>query len=235
MYLNRINLNLLNKRNIRQIQRYDYFKAFVFTKLKEPQKAQRILKNLINKPKINYYTVLAHKALQHQPHDKIIKEHKKSATPHENIVDTVSNKYNVNKSLLYAIMQAESRFITSAISHKGAKGLMQVMPFVAKDLALKANIKNFSESKLYEPKTNIKIAGLIIADLQQKFNKPYLSIAAYNAGSYRVKKWLNSFGDLSEELFIERIPFKQTREYVKKVIPNELIYNTLLNKSLITS
>ena len=231
-------LTLLQKLNFyktTQKDKYDYFTAFVFTKLKEKQKAQKLLQDIIKRPQINYYTVLAYKALQHQPDEKIIKNFKQANIPHENIVNSISNKYNINKSLLYAIMHAESRFISSAISYKGAKGLMQVMPSVAKDLALKANIKNFTEEKLHEPKINIKLAGVMIADLQQKFNKPYLSIAAYNAGAYRVKKWLNSFGNLSDELFIERIPFKQTREYIKKVLHNQLIYNALLNKSVIAS
>ncbi len=152
--------------------------------------------------------------------------------PHENIVNNVSKKYSLSKSLIYAIMQTESGFLSSATSYRGAMGLMQMMPHVAKDLAHKLNIKEFTTELLHQPKINIKLGGMMIANLKKKFAKTHLFIAAYNAGPHQVRKWLNNFGNLPDELFVERIPFKQTREYVKKVLPSESLYYALQGNNL---
>jgi hypothetical protein len=152
--------------------------------------------------------------------------------PHEKIVNKVSKKYAINKSLIYAIMQTESGFLSSATSYRGAMGLMQMMPHVAKDLAHKLNIKEFTTELLHQPKINIKLGGMMIANLKKEFAKTHLFIAAYNAGPHQVRKWLNNFGNLPEELFVERIPFKQTREYVKKVLPSESLYYALQGNNL---
>jgi soluble lytic murein transglycosylase len=152
--------------------------------------------------------------------------------PHRNIVDEISEKYSVNKSLLYAIIREESGFLEKVISNRGAVGLMQMMPFVATDLADRLAIQEFSSEHLKNPKISIELGALFVAILQRQFNNPHLVVAAYNAGPHQVQKWLDRFGHLPTELFVERIPFKQTRDYVKKVLPSESLYHALNGQKL---
>lgn len=147
--------------------------------------------------------------------------------PHLPFVTQVSKKYNVDKSLLYAIIQEESGFKEDAVSYRGAVGLMQIMPFVGADLASRLSIDEFSSEQLKRPAIAIELGALLVATLKRQFASPHLVLAAYNAGPHQVEKWLHSFGQLPIELFVERIPFKQTRDYIKKVIPNESLYHSL--------
>ena len=153
--------------------------------------------------------------------------------PHQAIIDEMSRKYNVDKSLLYAIIRAESGFLQDAKSYRGALGLMQMMPFVAHDLASKLALEQFSPEHLKEPKVAIELGALLLATLKRQFDNMHLVVAAYNAGPHHVQKWLDHFGDLPTELFIERIPYQQTRDYVKKVLPSKSLYTALQGKPLV--
>jgi soluble lytic murein transglycosylase len=154
------------------------------------------------------------------------------ALPHREIIQEASKKYAVSDSILYAIMQTESGFAEHAQSSRGALGLMQMMPFVAKELSQKLKLKEYSKENLKDPKIAIELGAIFVAMLQRQFNDPHLVIAAYNAGSHQVEKWLSGFGHLPSELFVERIPFKQTRDYVKKVLPSEGLYRAIKGKDL---
>ncbi len=152
--------------------------------------------------------------------------------PHQPIIDDMSRKYSIPKSLLYAIIRAESGFATDAESYRGALGLMQMMPFVATDLASKLDFAEFSSDHLKEPKISLELGTLFLATLKRQFANTHLMVAAYNAGPHQVQRWLNRFGHLPTELFIERIPFEQTRTYVKKVLPSESLYYALRGQPL---
>lgn len=152
--------------------------------------------------------------------------------PYQAIINEMSRKYSVKKSLLYAIIRAESGFLHDAKSYRGALGLMQMMPFVAEDLASKIAIDKFSSDQLKEPKVAIELGTIWLAILKRQFDTMHLIVAAYNAGPHQVQKWLDRFGHLPAELFIERIPFKQTRDYVKKVLPSESLYFALQGQPL---
>lgn len=147
--------------------------------------------------------------------------------PYNEIVEKVTKTYEVKNSLLYAIMKTESGFFENAKSQRGAFGLMQLMPFMAEDLALHSNIKNFSPSSLKDPRVAIELGAMFLAILNRHLEHPHLIISAYNAGLKNVKKWQNQFGHLPFALFVERIPFKETRNYVKSVLTDESIYRAL--------
>jgi len=153
--------------------------------------------------------------------------------PHQAIIGEMSRKYSVEKSLLYAIIRAESGFLQDAKSCRGALGLMQMMPFVAHDLASKLALEQFSAEHLKEPKVAIELGALLLATLKRQFDHMHLVVAAYNAGPHHVQKWLDHFGNLPTELFIERIPFQQTRDYVKKVLPSKSLYTALQGHPLV--
>lgn len=152
--------------------------------------------------------------------------------PHQPLIDEMSRKYSVPQNLLYAIIRAESGFLTDAESYRGALGLMQMMPFVATDLATKLNFEQFSADHLKDPKVSLELGTLFLATLKRQFDTTHLVIAAYNAGPHQVQKWLNRFGHLPIDLFVERIPFEQTRTYVKKVSSSASLYYALNGKAL---
>ena len=125
------------------------------------------------------------------------------------------NEQKVSKSLVYAIVKAESNFDTKALSNKGAVGLMQIMPDTALFVAQKQKVTNFD---LTNPKDNLLLGICYIAYLQQKFDSQKDVVCAYNAGENKVKQWKEKGQD---------IPFKETKNYLKKVERNIKIFNTL--------
>jgi len=126
------------------------------------------------------------------------------------------NEQKVSKSLVYAIVKAESNFNTKALSNKGAVGLMQLMPDTALFVAQKQNITNFD---LTNPKDNLLLGICYIAYLQQKFNSQKDVVCAYNAGENNVKQWLQNG---------QEIQFNETKNYLKKVERNIKIFNALI-------
>jgi soluble lytic murein transglycosylase len=125
-------------------------------------------------------------------------------------------------------MRAESQYKKDIVSPVGALGLMQVMPNTASKVAHLMGENEFRSDQLLEPEWAIPIGAKYLSRLTKKFsNSIPLVAASYNAGPHRVGAWLNSFGDLDMDEFIEHIPFMETRNYVKKVVSNFYIYNHL--------
>jgi soluble lytic murein transglycosylase len=123
--------------------------------------------------------------------------------------------------LIYATMRQESGFRPEAISRAGAVGLMQVMP----ELAAKRAGKPISPEMLRMPEINIPIGLQEMAALAEAFDDVYpLSIAAYNAGESRVKRWLKESRRMELDRFVERIPFEETRNYVRRVMTHYARY-----------
>ncbi|WP_439134159.1 transglycosylase SLT domain-containing protein [Pseudomaricurvus sp.] len=138
---------------------------------------------------------------------------------------SAAKKNRVSPLLLLAITRQESAFAATARSPAGAMGLMQLMPQTAKETARKAGVR-YSKSRLYEPDTNILLGSAYITELLDRFDdNRILAAAAYNAGPYRVKQWLRrSDGQLPYDVWIEVIPFKETRKYVQNVLAYSVIY-----------
>lgn len=128
----------------------------------------------------------------------------------------------VPESLIYAIMRTESNYHPTALSPVGAVGLMQIMPATAE------SISKGDSTRLTRPELNIRLGALHLRDLMVMYdgNLP-LVMAAYNAGSGNVKRWQKGLGGLPQDEFIESIPFKETREYVKKVTTAMELYQRL--------
>ena len=127
----------------------------------------------------------------------------------------------INPAWAFAIARRESSFMPDANSSAGAKGLMQVMPATAKQLAR----KKVSTKELLNAKSNIKLGTKYLRNLLDRHDgNQVLATAAYNAGPYRVKSWLKNAKSLPADVWIETIPFKETREYVKSVLAYQQIY-----------
>ena len=127
----------------------------------------------------------------------------------------------INSAWAFAIARRESSFMSDANSPAGAKGLMQIMPGTAKQLAR----KTVSNRYLLNAKNNIKLGTKYLRNLLDRHDgNQVLATAAYNAGPYRVKSWLKDADSLPADVWIETIPFKETREYVKSVLAYQQIY-----------
>lgn len=137
-------------------------------------------------------------------------------------------------ALVLSIIRQESSFASHAVSPAGARGLMQIMPTTAKQIAKKKR-KSFSVQKLNaDPDFNVELGSTYIGDLLKRYGGSYiLAIAAYNAGPTNVNRWLKSFGrphdDADPVDWIESIPFAETRNYVQRVLENLHIYRRHLN------
>lgn len=140
--------------------------------------------------------------------------------------------YDVKQPLIYSIIRQESLFTENIKSHAGAIGLMQLMPKTAWRTAKLHKISYQSASSLKKAKTNLHLGIAHLHDLNKALNKhPLLVIAAYNAGKKAVKRWLPRHGDsMTGELWIEMVPYKETRRYLRHVVTNYVIYQNHLGK-----
>ena len=149
---------------------------------------------------------------------------------YENLVTLYSQEYQVDEYLVYAIIKAESNFDINAVSNKGAKGLMQLMENTAKDVIKKVNIDISSEDlseKLLEPDININLGTKYISILLQKYGNIPVALTAYNAGIGTVDNWIEK-GIIKENgEDIENVPYKETNQYVRKILGSYKIYREL--------
>ena len=140
-------------------------------------------------------------------------------------IDTIkkySSEYSLDEHLVMAVIRTESKFNKDAVSHKNAKGLMQLKEDTAKWCVDEFDIA--SDIDLLNPETNIRIGCAYLRYLIDKFGNVEIAIAAYNAGEGNVSKWLESG---SGTLEMESIPFGETKRYVDLVLKREKIYHYL--------
>ncbi|RZA07835.1 MAG: lytic murein transglycosylase [Moraxellaceae bacterium] len=143
---------------------------------------------------------------------------------HEN-VRAAAKKAALDPHFVFAITRQESAFNSEAKSPVGALGLMQLMPETAKSTAKKAGI-NFKQQDLLEVDKNIVLGSRYLNELLVSFSgNRILAAAAYNAGPGRVRKWLTKEGEkLPYDVWIETIPYKETRSYVQNILAFTIIY-----------
>ena len=139
--------------------------------------------------------------------------------------------------IVYSIARQESAFQGNALSHAGAKGLMQMMTPTARRTAQRAGV-DFDESRLLgDVAFNAQLGAAHLADLMDDYNKSLiLTFAAYNAGGKRVREWIAAYGDPRKDGvdpidWVERIPITETRNYVQRVVENLGMYRVRLNSA----
>ncbi|KAF1054693.1 MAG: Soluble lytic murein transglycosylase [Stenotrophomonas maltophilia] len=136
----------------------------------------------------------------------------------------------IHSSWVFAITRQESAFMSDARSGVGATGLMQLMPGTAKETARKFSIPLASPQQLIVPDVNVQLGAAYLSQVQTQFNgNRVLATAAYNAGPGRVRQWLKDARHLSFDVWIESIPFDETRQYVQNVLSYAVIYGQKLN------
>lgn len=140
----------------------------------------------------------------------------------------------IDPAWAYGILRAESAWMTDAHSGADARGLMQLLPATAAKVANSNGLAWGGADTLYEPAVNIALGTRYLAQMEQRFNgSPWLASAAYNAGPNRVEQWLAARGSLAPDLFIASIPFKETREYVARVMAFSVIYDWRMHGSVV--
>lgn len=147
-------------------------------------------------------------------------------------VDELSAAHHTSRALIYAIIRQESAFREDAISSAGARGLMQLMPSTAKFVAKLEHISYHSPSDLLLKDKNMALGVAYLKQLARKFSdNPILMAAAYNAGPGNVLGWLKESHAEDMDLFIETIPWKETRNYLKNVLAFYVVYQHRMNTS----
>ncbi|MFZ7102698.1 MAG: lytic transglycosylase domain-containing protein [Peptococcaceae bacterium] len=148
--------------------------------------------------------------------------------PHKEIVEDVSKKFSIDSYLVFSVIKVESKFNVKAESAKGARGLMQVLPDTGIWIAGELNYRDFDPDLLYEPEYNIAIGAWYLQYLIKQFDGNLIAaLAAYNGGETNVKKWLANGVWSGEFADLQKIPFKETRNYVYKVIMDYKTYQDL--------
>ena len=132
------------------------------------------------------------------------------------IADAAKN-FDVNPLLVDSVIQVESNYNPFAVSPKGAQGLMQLMPATADRVGPSAGVEQAS-LQLYDPSLNVRVGTAYLKDLFEMFGgDPFKAVAAYNAGEHAVQQWDAKYpGD--DDQWVENIGFRETRDYVKRVI-----------------
>ncbi len=151
---------------------------------------------------------------------------------YEPLVLKAAQEFNVSPFLIWGVMREESRFRPDVISAAGAVGLLQLMPFRAQKIA---KVLGERASPLSEPRRNIRLAAYHLREIALSVDtypvddsfKPILQIATYNAGPEPVRRWIRERNTNELDVFIESIPYTETRNYVKRVMQSAYIYYRL--------
>ncbi|MHB1051450.1 MAG: transglycosylase SLT domain-containing protein [Thiobacillus sp.] len=144
--------------------------------------------------------------------------------PYRELAQQAARENQIDEAWVFGLMRQESRFINVARSSVGASGLMQIMPATARWIASRLGIKGFDPSEMRDPAKNIQFGAYYLKHVQTTLDgSPVLATAAYNAGPSRAQRWRDS-APMESAVYIESIPFAETRDYVKKVMSNAMYY-----------
>jgi len=155
-------------------------------------------------------------------------------TPYLPAFEQAASRFALNASWLMAHARAESIFMPDVVSGANARGLLQVIPSTAETIALRNQIPWLGADSLYLPEVNIPLGAGALRDAIDTYNgKAYQAIAAYNAGPSAVNRWLAARGNLDPDFWVETIPYKETREYVPRVLAFSVIFDWRRNQAVV--
>lgn len=147
--------------------------------------------------------------------------------PFAPLVARAASEGGVPEALVYAVMREESAFDPDALSKASAVGLLQLMPGTAKKLAGALHI-DASPAKLHDPETNLRLGARYLSQLRAHFaDDPFLAVPGYNAGRGAPEAWTASEPSRDFDLFVESIPYAETRAYTKRVLASLCAYEIL--------
>ena len=148
---------------------------------------------------------------------------------HKESVICYAKNYNLEESLVFAIIKVESNFNSKAISKKGAQGLMQIKSQTAEFIGKNLSINEFD---LFKPETNINFGCYYFRYLINKFNNIDTALCAYNAGEGTIRKWLENPSYSPDGFTLKEIPYKETKNYLIKIKSAKHKYEKLYPKLL---
>lgn len=144
--------------------------------------------------------------------------------PYRELAQQAASDNQLDEAWVFGLMRQESRFVNVARSSVGAAGLMQIMPGTARWIARRLGIKGFDLGEMQDPARNIQFGAYYLKHVQTSLDdSPVLATAAYNAGPGRAQRWRDT-RPMEAAIYIESIPFGETRDYVKKVMSNAMYY-----------
>jgi soluble lytic murein transglycosylase len=149
----------------------------------------------------------------------------------DDIILAESQSRKLEPHLVAAIARQESAFDPDVISRAGARGLLQIMPATGRWWAGRVGLRDYSDDVLFHPEINVHLGAAYFADLQRRYDELQISLVAYNAGPTRARRWRQRPEyRIDSELFAERIPFSETRTYVRNVQTQLRIYRQLYSE-----
>ncbi len=152
-------------------------------------------------------------------------------TPYREVVQDYASQLDLDEAWVYGLVRQESRFVHTARSTAGASGLMQLMPSTARWVAKRLGMHGHHSTLTAEAESNIVLGTYYLRQMMDSLdNQMVLASAGYNAGPRRAREWIAG-RPLEGAVYIETIPFTETREYVKRVMNNTLYYARLLRQS----
>jgi soluble lytic murein transglycosylase len=148
-------------------------------------------------------------------------------TPFDREVRAASKLARVPPELIYSVMRQESLYQADAVSPAGARGLLQLLPETARRTARAWKRRRPSVDDLYEPKVNVPLGAALLRTLIDRFQgQTIVALAAYNAGPNAAARWLPGRA-LESDIWIENIPYNETRSYVQRILWHNLVFNWL--------
>jgi len=137
----------------------------------------------------------------------------------------------IDEEILYGIARQESRFVSDIVSSAGAVGLMQLMPATARWVAKQLLVTDYAPSRIADVNLNTQFGAFYFKYWQERLGRlPALAAAAYNAGPSRAQAWRPATGSVEGAIWVETIPFNETRDYVKRVLANTMVYTHALGR-----
>jgi soluble lytic murein transglycosylase len=152
-------------------------------------------------------------------------------TPYRTEFSNAAREQGIDEELLYGIARQESRFVPDIVSSAGAVGLMQLMPGTARWVAKQLTVADYTPSRIASVDVNTQFGAYYFKYWQERLGRlPALAAAAYNAGPSRAQAWRPATGSIEGAIWVETIPFNETRDYVKRVLANTMLYTRALDR-----
>lgn len=157
-------------------------------------------------------------------------DHFRYPRAYDDIVEDLAVKYKVDPFLVFSVAREESRFDPHAKSSAGALGIMQIMPQTAHRLDRRLNLGTRNTYEILDIKNNLHLGIYLLSKLMREFGSYSYVLASYNAGEHRVRMWTRKERYESTDEFIEDIPYKETRNYVKRVLMSYFEYKRIFSQ-----
>ena len=148
---------------------------------------------------------------------------------HDDVIRREAAKHQLDPTWVAAEIRAESVFNPRARSHADARGLMQVLPSTGAGVARSIGLDWRGGEALYDSEYNIMLGTAYLRQLEDKYTQTYLAIAAYNAGPAPVARWMSQRPGMPADLWIETVSYKETRDYIARILAFSVIYDWRLN------